>query len=308
MKNGLKVLDSDIHIMEPPDLWERYLEPPFKGRVRGFYEFVEDMRIEIDGHVMPTLLATEERLATKEMARTEQVYKKYAEGGWTAKLQLEAMDEEGVDVAVIYPSRGLFAQALDGMDPNLATAMATAYNNWLYDFSREDPQRLMAAGMVSPFDVEGAVVEARRCVKELGFKAVFLRPNLVNGRNWYDPYYEPLWAALEELDVPLGFHESQSPLLPQVGQRFGSNAMLRHAACHPFEQALAMMAFCGGGVLERHPKLRVGFLEGNCSWVPFVVWRLDGALGAVGRSLRPGTQNAAQRVFPASVLRIRRVR
>ena len=135
-KNGFKILDSDIHIMEPPDLWERY-NPPFNGRVRGFYEFTEDMRLEIDGKMMPTVLATAERRATKEMARTEVVYEKYAKGGWTSKLQLEAMDEESVDVAVIYPSRGLFGQAVDGMDPSLAAAIARAYNNWLYDFCQE---------------------------------------------------------------------------------------------------------------------------------------------------------------------------
>ena len=226
-KKGYKVLDSDIHIMEPADLWERYMDPPFKGRVRGFYEFTEDMRLEIDGKVMPTVLATAERRATKEMARTEVVYEKYARGGWTSKLQLEAMDEEGVDVAVIYPSRGLCGQAVDGMDPGLAAAIARAYNNWLYDFCQENPQRLLAAGMVSPFDIGDAVVEARRCARELGFKAIFLRPNLVNGRNWYDPYYESLWSILEELEIPLGFHESQGPLLPQVGPTFRPQ---RHAA------------------------------------------------------------------------------
>ena len=254
-KNGFKILDSDIHVMEPVDLWDRYLEPPFKGRVRGFYDFALDMRIEIGGQVVPTVLGTAERLATKEMVRTEGVYQKYVEGGWTSKLQLEAMDTEGVDVAVIYPSRGLCGVAIEGMDPMLANAIARAYNNWLHEFCQEDPQRLLASAMVSPFDIEEAVVEARRAVTELGFKAVFLRPNLVSGRNWYDPYYEPLWSTIKELGVPLGFHESQGCLLPQVGSRFGSNAMLRHTASHPFEQALALMSFCGGGILERHPQL-----------------------------------------------------
>ena len=274
-KNGFRVLDSDIHVMEPADLWDRYMDAPYTGRVKGFYEFVEDMRVSIDGEVVPKVLATAERRATLEMVRTEEVYARFAAGGWTAKLELEAMDEEGVDVAVAYPSRGLFALAVDGMDAGLARAIARAYNNWLYDFCQEDPDRLLGAGMVSPFGVEDAVAEATRCARELGFKGVFLRPNLVNGRNWYDPYYEPLWSALEELGISLGFHESMGPSLPQVGERFGMNAMLRHTACHPFEQALALMAFCGGGILERHPRLRVGFLEGNCSWAPFVLWRLD---------------------------------
>jgi len=127
--------------------------------------------------------------------------------------------------------------------------------------------------MISPFDVDDAVSEARRCVKELGFRGVFLRPNIVKGRNWHDPYYEPLWTLLEELQVPLGFHEGAGALLPQVGEQFGANAMLKHVYCHPVEMMLAAGSFCMGGILERHPRLRVAFLEGNCGWVPFLMWR-----------------------------------
>ena len=63
--------------------------------------------------------------------------------------------------------------------------------------------------MISPFDVDDAVAETRPAVRELGFKAIFLRPNSVNGRNRHDPYYEPLWSELEALEVPLGFHEDE---------------------------------------------------------------------------------------------------
>ena len=51
--------------------------------------------------------------------------------------------------------------------------------------------------------------------------------------------------------------------------------MLKHVYCHPVEQMLAVGSFCLGGILERHPKLRVAFLEGNCGWVPFLLWRMD---------------------------------
>ena len=129
--------------------------------------------------------------------------------------------------------------------------------------------------MISPFDIEDAVSETHRCIKELGFKGVFLRPNEVNGRNWYDPYYDPLWSTLEELDVPIGFHEGVGGGLPHVGEQFGGNAMLRHVICHPGGQMLATISVCGGGVLESHPKLKVAFLEGNCCWLPFLLWRLD---------------------------------
>jgi predicted TIM-barrel fold metal-dependent hydrolase len=81
--------------------------------------------------------------------------------GWDAPAQLGAMDEEGIDVGVIYPTRGLFAQGIDGMEPKLAAAIARAYNNWLCDFCATDPARLIGAGMISPFDVDDAVAGTR---------------------------------------------------------------------------------------------------------------------------------------------------
>ena len=199
----------------------------------------------------------------------------WEEKGWTGETQLEAMDQEGIDVAVIYPSRGLFALTIPDMDPRLAAAVARAYNDWLHDFCAPDRSRIVGAGMISPFDIEDAVSESRRCVNELGFRGVFLRPNEVNGRNWHDSYYEPLWSTLEELDIPIGFHEGAGSQLRQVGEQFGDNGMLRHVFCHPVEQMLAAASFCGGGILERHPGLKAAFLEGNCSWLPFLMWRMD---------------------------------
>ena len=160
--------------------------------------------------------------------RNQERFKLYEEMGWTGEAQLQGMDAEGIDVAVIYPSRGLFALTVPDLAPELAAAIARAYNNWLYDFCAPDRSRLLGAGMISPFDVNDAVAESKRCARELGFRGVFLRPNLVHGRNWHDPYYEPLWSTLEELDVPLGFHEGDTSALPHVGEQFGTNTMLRH--------------------------------------------------------------------------------
>ena len=192
-------------------------------------------------------------------------------------MQLEAMDVEGIDVAVLYPTRGLIALAEPNMEPRLAAAIARAYNNWLYEFCSEDPRRLYGAAMISPFAIDEAVKEALRCSKELGFKAAFMRANLFNGKNWYDEYYDPLWSTFEELDLPLGLHEATRSGVNNPGERFEPNFMLRRVYSQPLEQMMALGSFCAGGVLARHPKLRVAFLEGNCSWLPWVLWRLDEA-------------------------------
>jgi predicted TIM-barrel fold metal-dependent hydrolase len=277
--SGLKVLDSDMHCMEPPDLWGRYIDDAYKPFApRGLQEYIADLRIVIDGKTLPrhsSLRARSRQGDEDPFFKRRERFRSAAERGWDGKAQLEAMDTEGIDVAVVYPSRGLFALAIDDLDPAFAAAIARAYNDWLHDYCKPDPTRLLGAGMISPHDVRDAVEEARRAVEELGFRAVFMRPNPVKGRNWHDPYFEPLWAELERLRVPLGFHEGFGPYLPQVGDRFGADLQMVHTACHPMEMMLAVISMIGGGVLERHPDLRVAFLEGNCGWVPFLLWRLD---------------------------------
>lgn len=280
MNHGFKVLDSDMHIMEPPDLWERYIDAEFKHLApRGTTKSATDLDLlHPDGRMWGRAPERKEFRGGATTARAQfnqERYKDHAARGWTSQCQIEAMDAEGIDVATIYPSRALHAMGEPDLEPKLAAAVARAYNNWLYDFCARDPHRLIGVAMISVFDIDDAVAESRRAMKELGFRGVFLRPNEVGGRNWHDRYYEPLWSVLEELDVPLGFHEAIFSGLPQVGSQFGLNFMLRHAYCHSVEQMLSVGSFCAGGILERHPRLRVAFLEGNCSWLPWLMYRLD---------------------------------
>jgi predicted TIM-barrel fold metal-dependent hydrolase len=277
---GYKVLDSDMHILEPADLWRRYIDKKFVDRAPvGTRDHVRDLRlVGPDGRAWgrpDDPPAGSLPPPGHIFHKNQKLFAPHNQRGWSAQVQLDAMEEEGIDVAILYPSRGLNVLAIPDLEPEFAAALARAYNDWLCDFCGADRTNLVGAGMISPFDIDSAVAEARRCVNELGFRAIFLRANIINGRNWHDPYYEPLWSALEELDVALGFHEANNSAARQAGDNFGYDFMLRHTYAHPVEQMLAVGAFCGGGILARHPKLRVAFLEGNCAWLPFLLWRLD---------------------------------
>jgi predicted TIM-barrel fold metal-dependent hydrolase len=184
------------------------------------------------------------------------------------------MDIEGIDVAVLYPTRGLRALVIEDIDAPFAAALARAYNDWLYDFCKQDSKRLIGAAMISVYDMNDAVSEARRCA-ELGFRAVFLRAVPLVDHQWQDDYYEPLWSALEDLNLSVGLHESTGTGAKQVGRRLEPNLMLRRVYAQPFEQMMALGGFCAGGIFARHPKLRAAFLEANCSWLPWLLWRLD---------------------------------
>ncbi len=276
-KGGFKVFDSDMHIMEPPDLWVRYIDPEFKeiaprGRTSAN---VRDLGIifpaDPENYGLQTS-GTPHR--GHNFARNQELYRDHAQRGWGPDCQLEAMDVEGLDAAVLFPTRGLTILTHPNREPRFAAAIARAYNDWLHDFCQADPERLLGAGMLSVYDVRDAIAEARR-VAEMGFRAVFLRSNIVNGHNWHDPYYEPLWDTLEELDLPIGFHEASGSSSHQSAEHFEPNFGLRRVYAQPFEQMLGLGSFLGGGILARHPNLRVAFLEANCSWAPWLIWRLD---------------------------------
>ncbi len=69
------------------------------------------------------------------------------------------MAEEGIDLAILYPSRGLNVLSVPDLDREFAAALARAYNDWLYEFCQADPSKLIGAGMISPFDIDDAIAE-----------------------------------------------------------------------------------------------------------------------------------------------------
>lgn len=276
-KNGFKIFDSDMHIMEPPDLWERYIDPEFRPKApRGrISENVRDLGL-IFPNIAPKVRSTAGTPHRgQNYEKNQSIYRDHSERGWTGEVQLEAMDTEGIDVAVLFPTRGLGVLTYPDHSREFAAALARAYNDWLHDFCQADPERLLGAGMISVYDIDDAVSETRRVAKDFGFRSVFLRANIVNGKALHDPYYEPLWNTLEELDLPIGFHEASGSRSRQTGEQFEPNFGIRRIYSQPFEQMLGLGSFLGGGILARHPKLKVAFLEANCSWLPWLLWRTD---------------------------------
>ena len=110
---AFKVLDSDIHNIEPPDLWPRYIDPAFRDRAPvGLTEDEGDLRLAHAGKPWGRVAVDADRSQRRQgrnYSLNQARWLPYAERGWTSKVQLEAMDIEGIDVAVVYPSRGLFA-------------------------------------------------------------------------------------------------------------------------------------------------------------------------------------------------------
>jgi predicted TIM-barrel fold metal-dependent hydrolase len=297
--DGLRVIDSDMHVLEPPDLWQRYIDPAFRHVAPvGLTEMPRDMRVRVKSHVMLRLGPVRPMRdgASPWSSEQDRVFAAAEARAWDATSQRDAMDAEGLDQAVLFPSRGLFVLGLDlpqvmgpdGLEPEFATAIARAYNDWLADFCGQHPDRLLGAGMVAPHDVPGAVTETRRCVEQLGFRAVFLAPGCVGRRPWHHPDYDPLWAECERLGVAITFHGGgQTHLRPDFSLEVLDKLMMWHTFNQPLGIMTVAVSLTAGGVLERFPTLRVGLLEGNCGWAPWLLQRLDEHWEWVGRYEAP---------------------
>src|SRR6516225_2845590 len=273
-REGYLILDSDLHMMEPDDLWARYLDGPHKanpprflgGQQRALTLSPEDkanadtiMGMEVQGLAIPAhanqMGATVSSRELRRRSRARHPHFAVARAqGFDPASTLTAMDIEGIDVAVMYGTRGRQILCHDDLAPDYAAALARAYNDWAADYCKTDPQRLKFAAQIAMHDVPTAVAEARRCVTELGAVAVIGTPNPVNGQHLHDEVCEPLWDALEELDVPIGFHPTgNTSLKDDAGARYVGHANfhpIAHAIRNPVELMGAIASLTTGWVRE----------------------------------------------------------
>lgn len=205
--------------------------------------------------------------------------------------RLVDMDADGIDVAVLYPtSPGLVWLP----EPDIFQIMAHEYNRWLHGYCREDPARLYGVGLVALQDPSLAIKEMERCVTELDFKAVMIRPApYIDNKKLNDPVYDRFWDAAAELGCPIAVHPfsfddmpwnvvSRLGLQDDAGGRPDKGLTLRQGLGNALDVMVAMGWFVAGGICERYPKLTVVFLEGSGGWCAPMLERFDHHLEVFG--------------------------
>jgi uncharacterized protein len=285
------VVDADGHVLEPPDVWERYCDPGDRARAirvrRG-----PDGRdfLEIDGR--RAKLTTPEMLGgfggmgldLAELARAS-MSAQYAENAPAAATdpaaRLALLDRDGIAHAILYPSLGLQWEA-EVSDARYALAQCRAYNRWIEEFCAGSGGRLVAVAHLSLGDVEGAVAELRRAARA-GARGAFVLPFTLSGVPHGHPDHDPLWAAAEELDVPIAIHTGIDPPSRSLHGRFdalswpdGIPAGIWYLQlCFPQAVQQAFSTFFQYGTFDRFPKLRLVVLESGAGWLGFWLDRMD---------------------------------
>jgi predicted TIM-barrel fold metal-dependent hydrolase len=275
-------VDADGHILEPPDLWEQYLEQKYVDRALRIgvdddgYEYLEIDRTPSKRSRRGSLGLLGAMGSTDMRPRPD---RRYADnmpfGSCDPAERLQLMAEENLEHCLLYPTIGLLWE-VELTDPELSLAYCRAYNRWIADFCRDSGGKLVPIAQLTLLDVEGSAAELERAVKD-GCKGAWVNPfnhnRVIHGERQHDPLFQKCC----ELDVPFAIHPTFTPHAaaagifdwPREGRAWGEAIWLRSIV----QQAL--ISFFSLGTLERFPDLRLGVLEAGSGWIGALLDRLD---------------------------------
>ena len=179
-----RIIDADSHTVEPPDLWVENLEPEFRHRAMRIAVDEEGLEyLEIDGKKPTGYLISGGMFGrpsgigkdVKDLLTPGKItYQEGLEPGAVDPIErLKVLDSEGIEATVLYPTMGLAWEA-ECPDYKLAAAYCRVYNDWILDFCRPNPDRLIPIAHISVSDAEEGAKELERTAK-LGARGVFLK-------------------------------------------------------------------------------------------------------------------------------------
>jgi uncharacterized protein len=278
------VVDADGHILEPADLWLKYIDPQYRDRAIRIDHDEKGWEVLLfDNKIAEVVRGTLGALGGVGMNPDEFFLpgnKTYMDGcppgSYEPKARLQVMDEEGIDIALLYPTISIFWEGWVN-DPKLATAYTRAYNRWLVDFCSYDKKRLFPIAHISLIDPEGAVEETIRAKKE-GCVGVYLSPDMV-ARGWKhfdDPSFVRFWETVQDLQMPVGFHvvvRDQPSFHEWVrpGADFGlfNFTFLAIDVMAGFTQMMSLAMF------DKYPRMKCTVLESGANWISAWLDRMD---------------------------------
>jgi predicted TIM-barrel fold metal-dependent hydrolase len=275
------VISSDCHAGLPPERYRNYLDP------RHRQAFDEALPLQIE----QIQRAAERFLVAEINAEWRRGREEMLRGAWDHDARVRVLDTDGIAGEVIFPD-GItemntppFGAGLslptENVVPELQWAGARAHNRWLAELVAMAPERRVGVAIVPAlWDVDEAVREVR-WARANGLGGVLLPPLWGKFPPYHHPRYEPLWSACEELGSVVHFHSGPAPSEEYFGGELAGTGPALPGAMGIYISEVAwwcvrpLTFLIWGGVLERHPRLRVAIPEGTTVWAPEYLRLLD---------------------------------
>jgi len=270
----MQIIDSDGHLHEPFDLFERYMEKeffPMRPRVVDLRDEPRDTgRWLVEGRLVPRLPYTKGVGGGGFRYQTPRHAEMKAKDNSLDDIagRLQDMDRMEIDYQIVYPTALVWVFDMENRE--LAAAVCRAYNNYIAEQCAKAPKRLGGVALVPIQDPPGAIGEARRAVQELGLQGVVI-PGMVGNRPLHAKEFIAFFETMNELDAPIGFHAVTGMHYTPWADCF-TDFFSTHVTAMPFSMMVAMMSLVGSGLLKTLPNLRCAFLEIGASWLPYWNW------------------------------------
>jgi predicted TIM-barrel fold metal-dependent hydrolase len=272
-----KLVSADSHIAEPPDLWTTRIDRRFVDRAPRIITRDDGDFFVIDGHVRETergahgigLIATNRKYTNPEGFDFNFTgwWKDVPAASYEPDARVKEMDREGIEAELLYTTFGLHIFGIP--DTDFRFACIQAFNNWLAEFCAAVPKRLFGIAIIPTDDVDRGVTELERCAK-LGLRGAMIAIGHKSGEAHGDKKFDKVWAAAEELEIPVSLHVAAS----ETGFMYTGN-MFADFSCGFTPTMYSITAMIFSGLLDRHPKLKVLSVENDAAWPLSVLGRMD---------------------------------
>ena len=287
------IFDADNHLYETRDAFTRHLPERYKSAI-DYVDLHGRTKIMIRGTVSEYIPNPTFEVVARPGAQEEYFRNGNPEGKSYRELvgepmraipafrepgpRVELMDELGVDRTLMFPTLASLLEERMREDPELTHAAIHSLNEWLYEewgFNYQD--RIFTAPIVTLPIVERAIEELE-WVLERGAKTVLIRPAPVPGyrgsRSFGFPEFDPFWKAVQDADILVSMHSSDSGYSRYQSDWTGPSELLpfkldafRYMSMGNRAIEDTMSALVCHGVLARFPDLRIASIEAGGSWI-----------------------------------------
>jgi predicted TIM-barrel fold metal-dependent hydrolase len=294
-----RIISVDDHVVEPPDVWQRWLPARFRDRgprverrgVAGIdyvgtaayrEHFDDDAPTKADCWIYEDLVYTHKRMVAAagyerdEMTMTPITYDDMRPGCYDPKARLDDMDLNWTEASLCFPTLPRFCGQTfnDGKDKELGMACVVAYNDWLVEeWCGGSGGRLLPACLIPLWDVDAAAAEVGRNA-ERGVRAVCFSelPFHLGLPSIHSGHWDPFFAACDETGTAVCMHIGSSSRMPATTV----DAPPAVSAALAFGNAMtSLIDFLFSGVLVRFPHLKLAYAESQIGWIPYAIERVD---------------------------------
>jgi predicted TIM-barrel fold metal-dependent hydrolase len=262
-----RIISSDSHFTVQAELIQEFLPEKYRERV-----------------LMPAGSATAPPSATRHLQRDERVAAAMRlvqregrpagrAGGYDPHERLKDMDTDRVDAEVLY---GLLTGHYQIADREERRARVRAYNDAAWEWASPDHGRLIPVADVPVDPIEDGVAELQR-IAGLGYKAALIPayPEYLGLKSYFDPAYDPLWAAAQDAGIPLSMHDGENAALKLIRDRDPTSALKMYMSLAPMGMSEVLATWLLTGILERFPGLRFVMVESGIGWIAYFLERID---------------------------------